>query len=295
MDFLSSWFSAAVAIIKTFTFSDAIDIVLVSIIIYSLFKLLRHTRSAQVVKGLVVLAIAYLVSALFDLTMVNVILTTIFEFAVIIIVIVFQPELRRALEHLGRSNIKNNGIISIITNKNDDIITTKAKAISDVADAAVVFSHSKTGALIVFERDTLLSEISETGTQLNSDTSVALLGNIFFNKAPLHDGACIIRDGKILSAGCILPLTDNKRINSSLGTRHRAAIGMSEETDAVVVVVSEETGIISLAVSGRLIRELDRKQLSDKLTELVLPSDNNKQDLFTVLFKNRKESNDSEK
>lgn len=295
MDFLSGWLTAVVAIIKTFTFGDAIDIVIVSIIIYSLFKLLRHTRSAQVVKGLLVLAVAYLLSALFDLTMVNVILTTIFEFAVIIIVIVFQPELRRALEHLGRSNIKNNGLISIISNKSDDVITTKAKAISDVADAATVFSHSKTGALIVFERDTMLSEISQTGTQLNSDTSVALLGNIFFNKAPLHDGACIIRDGRILSAGCILPLTDDKHLNSSLGTRHRAAIGMSEETDAVVVVVSEETGIISIAVGGRLIRELDRKQLYDKLTELILPTDTNKQDLFTVLFKNRKESNDSEK
>lgn len=294
MDFLSSWFNAIIAILKTFTFSDAIDIVLVSLIIYSLFKILRQTRAAQLVKGLAILGIAYALSILFDLTMVNFILTAIFEFAVIILVIVFQPELRRALEHLGRSNIKNKNIFSGITSKSDDITVRKAKAISDVADAAVVFSHSKTGALIVFERETMLTEISSSGTELNSDTSVALIGNLFFNKAPLHDGACIIREGRILSAGCILPLTDNKRLNSALGTRHRAAIGMSEESDAVVVVVSEETGIISIAVGGRLIRELDRKQLSDKLTELLIPSDNEKQDLFKVLFKNRKEKEENE-
>lgn len=293
MDFLSKWFQAVIAIVRTFTFSDAVDIVLVSIIIYSLFKLLRQTRAGQLVKGLAVLGIAYALSVVFKLTMINVILTTVFEFAIIILVIVFQPELRRALEHLGRSNLKNVNIFSGMA-KSDDIIAKRSKAISDVADACTVFSHSKTGALIVFERDTMLSDISETGTMLNSDTSVALFGNIFFNKAPLHDGACIIRDGSILSAGCILPLTDNNRLNSALGTRHRAAIGMSEESDAVVVVVSEETGIVSLAVEGKLIRELNRKQLADKLTEYLIPSDNEKQDLFTVL-RNRKEKSNDEK
>ena len=293
MDFLSKWFSAIVAIIKTFTFSDAVDIVLVSIIIYRLFKLLRQTRAGQLVKGLAILGIAFALSVVFNLTMINVILTTVFEFAIIILVIVFQPELRRALEHLGRSNFKNVNFFSGMA-KSDEIIAKKVKAISDVADAAVIFSHSKTGALIVFERDTMLSDISSTGTKLNSDTSVALFGNLFFNKAPLHDGACIIRDGCILSAGCILPLTDNNRLNSALGTRHRAAIGMSEESDAVVVVVSEETGIISLAVEGKLIRELNRKTLSDKLTEYLIPSDNENKDLFAVL-RNRKERTNSEK
>lgn len=293
MDFLSKWFQAIIAIVKTFTFSDAVDIVLVSIIIYSLFKLLRQTRAGQLVKGLAILGIAFALSVVFKLTMINVILTTVFEFAIIILVIVFQPELRRALEHLGRSNFKNVNFFSSMA-KTDEVIAKKAKAISDVADACTVFSHSKTGALIVFERETMLTEISDTGTKLNSDTSVALLGNLFYNKAPLHDGACIIRDGSILSAGCILPLTDNKRLNSALGTRHRAAIGMSEESDAVIVVVSEETGIISLAVEGKLIRELNRKQLADKLTAYLLPSDNEKQDLFTAI-RNRKERANNEK
>lgn len=294
MGFLSSWITTIGAIIKTFTFSDAVDIVLVAIIIYYLFKLLRQTRAAQLIKGLAVLVIAYAASALFDLTMVNVILTSLFEFAVIILVIVFQPELRRMLEHLGRSNISKGSLFSTFTAKSDDETAIWSKAISDVADAATVFSKSKTGALIVFERNTLLSEIAVSGTELNSSTSVALFGNLFFNKAPLHDGACILRGGKVLSAGCILPLTDNKRLSSSLGTRHRAAIGMSEESDAVVVVVSEETGIISVAVGGKLIRELDRKELVDKLTELIIPADNEKQDLFTVLFRNRKEKDDEQ-
>lgn len=294
MGFISSWITTVGAILKTFRFTDAVDIFLVAIIIFGLFKLLRQTRAAQLVKGLAVLVVGYSLSVIFDLTMVNVILTTLFEFAAIILVIVFQPELRRALEHLGRSNISNSSIFASISNKNTDVVTLWTKAISDVCDAATVFSHSKTGALIVMERRTMLSEISASGTELNSDTSVALLGNIFFNKAPLHDGACIIRNGKILSAGCILPLTQNTRLNAALGTRHRAAIGISEESDAVVVVVSEETGIISVAVGGKLIRELDRKELYDKLTELIIPSDNEKQDLFTVLFKNRKEKENEE-
>lgn len=294
MAYLESWMETFESIIRTFRFSDALDIIIVSLIIYSLFKLLRQTRAAQLVKGLVVLVVAYAVSALLDLTMVNVILTTVFEFAVIILVIVFQPELRRALEHLGRSNISGNSLFSGIAGKNDDLSVVWAKAINDIADSATVFSHSKTGALIVIERNTMLTEIAASGTELNSDTSVALFGNIFFNKAPLHDGACIIREGRILSAGCILPLTDNNRLNSALGTRHRAAIGMSEESDAVVVVVSEETGIISVAVGGNLIRELDRKELVSKLTALIIPNENEKQDLFTVLFKNRKEKSDEE-
>lgn len=294
MSFLSSWITTIGAIIKTFTFSDAVDIILVAIIIYYLFKLLRQTRAAQLIKGLAVLVLAYAASTLFDLTMVNVILTSLFEFAVIILVIVFQPELRRMLEHLGRSNISKGSIFSTFAAKSDDETAIWSKAISDVADAATVFSKSKTGALIVFERNTLLSEIAASGTELNSSTSVALFGNLFFNKAPLHDGACILRGGKVLSAGCILPLTDNKRLSSSLGTRHRAAIGMSEESDAVVVVVSEETGIISIAVGGKLIRELDRKELVDKLTEYIIPADGDKQDLFTVLFRNRKEKDDEQ-
>ena len=278
------------ATLKTFQFKDAIDIIVISLILYYLFKLLRQSRAGQLVKGVVILLVAYGLSALFKLTMVNYILRALFEFAVIIIVVVFQPELRQALERLGRNRTLRN----FVPATGHGPVTSVIKSISDVADACTNFSSSKTGALIVFERESLLNEIATTGTELNSDTSVALLGNIFYNKAPLHDGACIIRDGRILSAGCILPLTKSTDISVSLGTRHRAALGMSEESDAVVVVVSEETGVISLAIGGRLIRDFDRGTLYDKLVELLMPEEDEKSDLFSVLFRNRKEKNNEQ-
>ncbi|MBR2715156.1 MAG: diadenylate cyclase CdaA [Ruminococcus sp.] len=289
MGAIKEWLSGMLAVLKTFQLNDLFDIFIVAIIIYSLFKILHQTRAAQLVKGIFLLAIAFVLSNFFGLSMVNFVLTTIFEYAVIILVIVFQPELRLALEHLGRSNISKRGWLSILSSTDDEYTRSWQKAIEDIADAAVIFSRSKTGALIVVERNTLLTEISASGTELNSDTSVALFGNIFFNKAPLHDGACIIRDGKILSAGCILPLSDNYRLNSSLGTRHRAAIGMSEESDAAVLVVSEETGLVSLAVGGKLIRNLGKEEIIEELTDLVLPQELDKKDLFASFKKGRKE------
>lgn len=275
--------------LKTFEFKDAIDILVISLILYYLFKLFRQTRSGQLVKGVVILLAAYAISAIFNLTMVNYILKSVFEFAVILLFIVFQPELRNALERLGRNKTLHN----IVNNNNQQSPeTAELKAISDVSDACAVFSKARTGALIVFERDSVLNEIASTGTMLNSDTSAALLGNIFYNKAPLHDGAMIIREGKILSAGCILPLTKDTNVNQSLGTRHRAAIGLSEESDAVVVVVSEETGVISIAVNGALIRDYNRNTLFDKLVELIIPGDREHSNLFTSIFKSRKEKND---
>jgi len=282
---MGNFMSTIWATLKTFQFKDAVDILVISLILYYLFKLLRQSRAGQLVKGVVVLLIAYGVSALFKLTMVHFILRALFEFAVIIIVVVFQPELRMALERLGR----NRTLKSFARNNAARSVDSSVKAISDVSDSCAVFSNNKTGALIVFERDTVLNEIAATGTELNSDTSVAILGNIFFNKAPLHDGACLIRDGKILAAGCILPLTKSNDISASLGTRHRAAIGLSEDSDAVIVVVSEETGVISIAVGGKLIRDLDRSSLFDKLNDLLIDSDSDRSDLFSGLFKSRKE------
>lgn len=291
---LSGIMSTIWAILKTFQFKDAIDIIVIAVIIFYLFRLIRQTRAGQLVKGVIVLLVAYGLSAIFNLTMINFILRAMFEFAVIIIIIVFQPEIRRGLEQLGRSKVTSKTIKTIVSSSSSNNVNPMQKAITDVCDACAVFSHSKTGALIIFERASLLTEIANTGTYINSDTSTALFGNIFFNKAPLHDGACIIRDGRILSAGCILPLSDNKNISESLGTRHRAALGISEQTDCVSVVVSEETGIISLAVGGRFIRELDSKSLNEKLSELILSDDIDKTDLFSILFKNRKERNDEE-
>lgn len=283
--------SAIWATLKTFQFKDAIDILVISLILYYLFKLLRQSRSGQLVKGVVVLLAFYGIATIFSLTMVSYILKSLFEFTVIIIVVVFQPELRQALERIGR----NRTLMSLVPGSGDTPSTEIMKAITDVCDVTTSFSHSKTGALIVFERDSVLNEVSATGTELNCDTSVQLLGNIFFNKAPLHDGACIIRNGKILSAGCILPLSKSLDISASLGTRHRAAIGLSEECDAVVVVVSEETGVVSIAVGGQLIRDLDRSSLFEKLSALIMPGEKEKKnDLLSALFKNRKEKKDVE-
>lgn len=284
-EFLSTIFSSVWATIKTFEFKDAIDIIAVAFILYYLLRLLRQSRVGQLLKGVVILLVAYGLSAIFNLTMINYLLKALFEFAIIILVVVFQPELRQVLEKIGHNKTLKN----IVTPGNNLPVDKTAKAISDVSDACAVFSKAKTGALIVFERESILTEIANTGTYLNSDTSVALFGNIFFNKAPLHDGAVILRDGKVLSAGCILPLTKTNEINSELGTRHRAAIGISEESDSVVVVVSEENGVISIAVGGRLIRNLDRNSLYEKLSAMLIDDEDKNQSLLSVLFKNRKE------
>lgn len=278
------------ATLKTFQFKDAIDILVISLILYYLFKLFRQSRSGQLVKGLVVLVVAFALSAVFNLTMVNYILRSLFEFAVILVVVVFQPELRNALERLGRNKTLKN-IVNGNVNNQQNAEAAVLKAISDVSDACAVFSKARTGALIAFERDSLLNEIANTGTMLNSDTSPALLGNIFYNKAPLHDGAMIIREGKVLAAGCILPLTKSLNVSQSLGTRHRAAIGLSEESDAVIVVVSEETGTISIALNGMLLRDFNRNTLYDKLIELILPGERERSNLLSSIFKSRKEKN----
>ena len=237
------------SIIKTIQFRDIIDILAIALIIFGLFRLLRDTRAIQVLKGIAFLFIVYFLSSLLELVMLSTLLRAFFEAAVVVIVVIFQPEIRKALEQMGRNKTWTKRFVFLFKSlgKSDEWKDAVRKSITDAADTSVLFSRSKTGALIVFERETMLSDIAATGTIVNADTSVALFGNIFFNKAPLHDGASIIRDGKLYAAGCILPLTDDKTVDMNLGTRHRAALGISEQSDSVVLVVSEETGVISLA------------------------------------------------
>ncbi len=267
MEVLNNIFS----IFKTIQIRDIIDILAIALIIFGMFKLVQETRAAQLLKGVFILVVIYIVSSLFGLVMLSSLLRTFFEAAVVVIAIIFQPEIRKALEQMGRNNTYKK-YIKIFTRRNNSDEWKKAvrKSIVDAADTAILFSRSRTGALLVFERETMLSDIAATGTIIDAETSVALFGNIFFNKAPLHDGASIIRDGKLFAAGCILPLTDNKNVDINLGTRHRAALGMSEQSDAVVLIVSEETGVISLAVNGILLREFTRDQLIDKLEEFLI-------------------------
>lgn len=286
---IADFFSSAWATLKTFQLKDAIDIILVAFIIYYIFRLIRQTRSAQVVKGLAILLAAYILSTLFDLTMLSSLLRMIFEFAVIIIVIIFQPEIRKILENLGRRNFTKEyfkNFVSTGINEPDELML---KTIDEVVNCCEYFSRNKIGALIAFERETILTDIAESGTILNCDTSQTALANIFYKGAPLHDGACIIRDARIYSAGCILPLTGRTELGAEYGTRHRAAVGLSDESDAVVVVVSEESGYISLVVRGSLETKYERTRLHNDLCDLLLKNPRKKQGLLN-LFKKKEAS-----
>ena len=264
-------FNSILSIIKTIQLRDIVDILAIALLIFGLFKLIQETRAVQLLKGVIMLLIVYFLSSLFGLVMLSSLLRTFFEAAVVVIAIIFQPEIRKALEQMGRNNTYKK-YIKIFTkhHKGDEWKKAVEKSIVDAADTAVLFSRSKTGALLVFERETMLSDIAATGTIIDAETSVALFGNIFFNKAPLHDGASIIRDGKLFAAGCILPLTSNLNVDINLGTRHRAGLGISEQSDAVVLIVSEEKGVISLAVNGILLREFTREELIKKLEQFLI-------------------------
>lgn len=270
---IASWWEWMVSIAMNFQFKDAVDIIIVAFLIYGVVKLVRETRAGQLVKGLFLLVILFIISSYFNLVMVSRVLAYFFQFAFVAILIVFQPEIRKALEQVGRNNV-GQSIAAVVTGRDRSYdLAQIRKAINAVVDGVGILQQLKMGALIVFERKTKLGDIIETGTQINCEPSGQIVGNIFFNKAPLHDGAMIIRDGMIHAAGCILPLTKNTSVSAELGTRHRAALGVSEESDAVVVVVSEETGQISVAVNGVLARRFTRDTLRDVLEGYLIPQE----------------------
>lgn len=270
---IASWWEWMVSIAMNFQFKDAVDIIIVAFLIYGVVKLVRETRAGQLVKGLFLLVILFIISSYFNLVMVSRVVAYFFQFAFVAILIVFQPEIRKALEQVGRNNV-GQSIAAVVTGRDRSYDRAQIrKAINAVVDGVGILQQLKMGALIVFERKTKLGDIIETGTQINCEPSGQIVGNIFFNKAPLHDGAMIIRDGMIHAAGCILPLTKNTSVSAELGTRHRAALGVSEESDAVVVVVSEETGQISVAVNGVLARRFTRDTLRDVLEGYLIPQE----------------------
>lgn len=295
MGVIIQWFNDVIAVFSTIQIKDIVDILAISLIFFGAFKLVRETRAEQLLKGVIILLILYITSSVFNLNMMASLMRLFFEFSVILIAIVFQPEIRKALEHLGQNSFTKKYFSFMFSGgKTDDEVKAIRKSIIAVGDAATLFSSSRTGALIVFERNVMLADIASTGTVLNSLTSVALLGNIFFNKAPLHDGATIIRNGLIYASGCILPLTENKNVDINLGTRHRAALGMSEISDAVVVVVSEETGCISLIVNGKMERELDREALMARLEDFLIEDTkvyDKKSSKFSLKRKENKDEN----
>lgn len=270
---IASWWEWMVSIAMNFQFKDAVDIIIVALLIYGVVKLVRETRAGQLVKGLFLLVILFVISSYFNLVMVSRVLAYFFQFAFVALLIVFQPEIRKALEQVGRNNV-GQSIAAAVTGRDRSHDRAQIrKAINAVVDGVGILQQLKMGALIVFERKTKLGDIIATGTQINCEPSGQIVGNIFFNKAPLHDGAMIIRDGMIHAAGCILPLTKNTSVSAELGTRHRAALGVSEESDAVVVVVSEETRQISVAVNGVLARRFTRDTLRDVLEGYLIPQE----------------------
>lgn len=271
MSALSNSLSGAVNYLLTIGISDFVDIIIVAYLIYKAIWFLRRTNSFNLARGLLLLLVVLWLSEVFRLTMINNLLRKAVELGLIALLILFQPELRRMLERMGSS----------IHSGKTASSTTMDMAIAQTVLACKDMAASRTGALIIFERSVNLNNIMSTGTIINADTTAELIKNIFYNKAPLHDGAMIVRSGRIAAAGCVLPLTQSTNLSKELGMRHRAGIGLSEQSDAVVIIVSEETGAISLAIDGMLKRHLSAPML-DKLLHGELILDDDEQDKRSI-------------
>ena len=270
MDIINTFLQYILSVLHTMSFPfDYIDIVVVAFLLYKCVQLVRETRAAQLVKGIVLLILVYYLSVIMGLRALTFVMANIVSFGVLALIVVFQPELRNALEHLGRSNLSKFNFLRI-DNTDADVKNSK-EAIYAVCEAAQNLQKHRIGALILFEKNTKLGEIIKTGTTINADISPELIENIFYPKAPLHDGAMIIRGGKVYAAGCFLPLSQNQQISRELGTRHRAALGISENSDALVIVVSEETGVITLAQNGVLKRNLTIETLRFAIEKDIIP------------------------
>lgn len=284
---ISEFFGVIADTFQYITIWDIIDILLVAVFIYTVIKLIRDTRAAQLARGIILIIILLQITKLFNLGASEYILNSCLEFGVLAVLIVFQPELRSALEKVGRRSVNT---ITLIGGADDEVKREYRinEMINDITKAVGRLSATKTGALIIIERGTKLGDIINTGVSLDASPTPELITNIFFNKAPLHDGAMIIRNNRIAACGCWLPLSQ-KTIDQDLGTRHRAGLGMSEISDAIVIIVSEETGIISMAVEGRLNRRFSPDALTANLKKLLLPKEEKKKDFFAGLWKGRSE------
>ena len=247
--------------IKNISIWSVLDILVVSFIFYKGYMLIKETRAEQLLKGLVFIVALIPISYIFKLDMLYFILNKTLTIGVLSVIIIFQPEIRRALEHLGRSTFDDI--------HNSQSVEKRNEVVNEITTAVENLAETKTGALIVIEQVTGLGDILASGTIIDAKVTSALLENIFVVNTPLHDGATIIRKDRIHASGCVLPLTNNNLINKKLGTRHRAAMGLSENSDALIIVVSEETGVISLAVNGKLTRNYDKDKLRTILIKLM--------------------------
>ncbi len=265
MEFFKNAFSFFIHQFSSISVFDIIDIAVVSVIFYYLFKFISDRRAGKLAVGILIIVAALFLSDIFNMHTLNFLLENVVQVGLIGLLIVFQTELRTFLEKVGGSSI-----IGSLNKKTSGDMQKTMQCIDGVVESCVSFSENKTGALIVFERSTKLGDVIRTGTIINSDPASFLIKNIFYNKAPLHDGAMIIRDFRLYAAGCFLPLSQNENIVKNLGTRHRAAIGMSENSDSVVVVVSEETGIISVAIGGELKMNFNAQTLKSELIKNLI-------------------------
>ena len=266
----------------TMGIKDLIDMALVAFVFYKLYTLIRETRAEQLIKGIVVLLLATQASEWLQLHVINWILRNTIQVGVIALLIVFQPELRRALEYIGRTRFLTKSIIDI---ENEEIRFT----VNEIVEAMGSLSRQKIGALLVILNETGLNEVVETGTIINGKVSRGLLINIFIPNTPLHDGAAVIRKNEILAAGCLLPLTENQNISKELGTRHRAGIGISERSDSIAIIVSEETGAISIAENGKIKRFLDTDTLKNHLFKIYNSTDNSQWQFFKWKWRQKDE------
>ena len=245
-------------VLDFFTIRNAIDIAIVSYLFYKVLTMVRQTRAVQLLKGLLVMYIVAFISNLFQLQTVSWLLSQFQTVLIVALPIIFQPELRKALERLGQGGFFSNQFIDQATFQ---------EMVEEIVRAVQLMAKSQTGVLLVLERETGLSDFASTGVLMHADVSCELLENLFFPRAALHDGATIIQGNKIIAAGCFLPLSENPHISKSLGTRHRAALGLSEVSDAFIIVVSEETGVVSVVEEGRMTRYLSDETLREMLLE----------------------------
>ena len=254
---------------QTISVGDVVDILIVAYLIYRILTIMQRTRAGSVVKGIfLIVAVAWL-SDFLNLTVMNYLLQQVVQMGVIILVVLFQPELRKLFEQMGSSKL------SVMFRKRAKMENVEA-GIRSVVTAATAMAQTNTGALIVFEREVGLNDYVSTGTKIDAEISPELIQNIFYDESPLHDGALLIRNGRILAAGCMLPLSNNINLSRDLGMRHRAGIGISERSDAVAVAVSEESGTISVAVDGMIKRHLSKDTFEKLLRSELLPSDDGK-------------------
>ena len=267
--------NSIIANFQTFKLVDLLDIIIIAFLIYQLLGIINRTRAGQLAKGALLVMAVYLVANILNMRTVTWLLNSLLQVGLLTLVVLFQPEIRRGLERMGQTDQWMYRLFNVRGRYYNDSSLKGAwrSAIIAICDAAERFSETKTGALIVLERNTNLSEIVHTGTPVNSAVNLEVLGTIFYEGTPLHDGAAIIENGRIKAAGCVLPLSNNLDLGKDMGTRHRACLGIAENSDAIAIVVSEETGIISMAKNGVLIRHFDRQTLYTRLIDEMIPKE----------------------